>query len=453
MNIVVAGCGKVGRTIAEELNNDGNNVTVIETDAKKLRAMTESCDIMGICGNGATHESQLEAGVQKADLLIAVTGSDELNLLCCLIAKKAGNCQTIARVRSPEYSKEAPYLQEELGLAMVINPEYAAAEEIAKVLRFPSAIKIESFAKGKVELMKFRLPDESPLLKYSVKEIATSLKCDVLICTVEREGDVIIANGDTTFKEKDIISFVASPKNANKFFKAICFKSQQVHDAMIVGASDITYYLAQKLIKSGIDVKIIERNPDICAEFCDIVPNATIICADGSDQSVLLEEGVDNIDSFVALTDLDEENLLLSLFAKNKTESKAKIITRINRSDYDEIASQLNIDTLIYPKHITAEHIVRYVRAMKNTIGSNVETLYSVIKGKVEASEFIIKEKSKVTGVQLIDLKLKKDVLIAGIIRNGKPIIPRGQDMIQVGDSVVIVTKQKGLRDITDILA
>lgn len=451
MDIIVVGCGKVGQTIAEQLNDDDNNVTVIDIDPVKVRKLTEMYDVMGITGNGATHIVQQEAGIERADLLIAVTGSDELNLLCCLIAKKAGNCQTIARVRSPEYSSEAPYLKEELGLAMVINPESAAAAEIARVLRFPSAIKIDTFAKGKIELMKFRIPEDSPLLNYSVKEISTKLHCDVLICTIERGGEAIIANGDTVFTKKDVISIIATPRNSNRFFKEIRFKTHQVKDAMIVGAGDIAFYLAQTLLKSGIDVKIIERRPERCAEFCDKIPEANMICADASDQAVLMEEGLETADSFVSLTNLDEENIMLSLFAKSK--SNCKLITKINRIDFDDVIGQLDLDSIINPKHLTAEYIVRFVRAMKNTIGSNVETLYAVIKGKVEASEFIVREESGVTGKQLMNLKLKKDLLVAGIIRGDKVIIPRGQDMIQVGDSVVVVSKQLGLHDICDILA
>ncbi|MCC8042273.1 MAG: Trk system potassium transporter TrkA [Oscillospiraceae bacterium] len=451
MEIIVVGCGKVGRTIAEQLNDDDNNVTVIDTDPDMVRDISESCDIMGITGNGATHSVQQQAGIERADLLIAVTGSDELNLLCCLIARKAGNCQTIARVRSPEYNGEASFFREELGLAMVINPEFAAAAEIARILRFPSAITIDSFAKGKIDLMKFHIPDDSPLLKYSVKEISTELHCDVLICTIERDGEAIIANGDTTFMKKDVISVVASPKNAYKFFSEIRYKTHRVKNTMIVGAGDIAYYLSQILLKSGIDVKIIEKDPARCTEFCGMVPGATVICADASEQSTLLEEGLENTDSFVALTNLDEENILLTLFAKSK--SDCKLITKINRIDFDDVIHKLDLDAIIYPKHITAEYIVRYVRAMKNTIGSNVETLYSVIKGSVEASEFIVKEKSEITDTPLFELKLKKNLLIAGIIRGGKVIIPRGHDTIQVGDSVVIVTMQKGLHDVCDILA
>ncbi len=450
MNIIIVGCGKVGQALAVQLNEEGNNITVIDKDAAKVNAIAARCDIMGITGNGATHIIQQDAGISKADLLIAVTGSDELNLLCCLIAKMAGNCQTIARVRSPEYSREAPFLKEELSLAMVINPEYAAAQEIARVLRFPSAIKIDTFAKGRVELLKFRLPDGSPLAGCSVKDIVTKLKCDVLICTVERDDDAFIAKGDFVFAEKDVISIIASPRNANDFFRKINYKINSVKNAMIVGGGEITHYLCDILLKSGIDVKVIEKNNEKCQDLCTRWPDATIINGDAVDQEILMEEGLATCGAFVALTNLDEENILLSLFAKSA--GKGKLVTKINRIDFDDVIKRLDLDSIIYPKNLTSDTIVRYVRAMKNTIGSNVETLYNIIKGKIEAAEFIVKENSPITGTPLSELKFKENVLIAAILRDRKVIIPRGHDVIQTGDAVVVVSDMMQLHDITDIL-
>lgn len=451
MDIIVAGCGKVGQAIAEQLNVKGNNITVIDIDARKINETVAKYDVMGVVGNGATHAIQQEAGIKNADLLIAVTGSDELNLLCCLIAKMAGNCQTIARVRSPEYSHEAPYLKEELGLAMVINPEYAAASEIARVLRFPSAIKIDTFAKGRIELLKFRLPEGSGLVNCTVKEITTKLHCDVLVCTIERDDDVFIANGDFVFEEKDIISIIATPRNANAFFKKINYKTNQVKNTIIAGGGEIAYYLCGLLQKSGINVKIIELNEERCEELNQQFPKAIIINGDASDEQLLLEEGLEDTESFVSLTNMDEENIMLSLFAQSK--NAGKIVTKINRIEFDNVIKKLELDSIINPKNITAEYIVRYVRAMNNTIGSNVETLYSVIKGEVEAAEFIVKEQSALVGIPLSELKFKNDVLIAGIVRESKAIIPRGSDTIEIGDAVVVVSKLLGFRDITDILA
>ncbi|MBQ3843212.1 MAG: Trk system potassium transporter TrkA [Ruminiclostridium sp.] len=449
MNIIIVGCGKVGQTLAEQLNEDSNNITVIDMLPSKVNETAARYDVLGVVGNGATHITQQEAGIGSADLLIAVTGSDELNLLCCLIAKKAGNCHTIARVRSPQYSSEAPYLKEELGLAMVINPEQAAAAEIARVLRFPSALKIDTFAKGRVELLKFQLPEDSPLEGLAVKEISTKLHCDVLVCTVERGDSAYIANGEFRFMEKDVISMIASPKNANSFFKQIKYRTNSVKDVMIVGGGNITHYLCEILNRSGIDMKVIEMDRERCEELAEGLEHVKVINGDAVDQQVLYEEGIENTGGFVALTNLDEENILLSLFAKSV--SKCKLITKVNRIDFDDVIRHLEIGTVIYPKNITAESIVRYVRAMKNTIGSNVETLYSIIKGKVDAAEFIIKENSPVIGRKLMEMKLKPNILVASILRDRKVIIPRGGDTIEVGDSVIIVSNF-ALHDIADIL-
>lgn len=453
MNIIIVGCGKVGQEIVSRLNEKENNITVIDIDEKKARETTEKYDVMAITGNGATHSVQQEAGIKNAHLLIAVTGSDELNLLCCLIAKKAGNCQTIARVRNPEYSLEAPYLKEELGLAMVINPEAAAAAEIARLLRFPSAIKIDTFAKGRIELMKFRLPEGSCLNNCTVKEISTKLHCDVLVCTIERDDNVFIANGDFIFTDKDIISIIATPRNANTFFKKINYKTNQVRNTIIAGGGGTAYYLCEILLKSGIDVKIIEHNEARCEELNQQFPKADIVHGDASNEQLLMEEGLDDAASFVSLTNMDEENILLSLFAESKMPAKSKIVTKINRIDFGSVIKKLELDSIINPKSLTAENIVRYVRAMSNTIGSNVETLYSIIKDKVEAAEFIVREPSRLLNTPLMELKFKEDVLIASITRMGKAIIPRGQDTIQLGDSVVVVSKHLGFKDITDILA
>ena len=332
---------------------------------------------------------------------------------------------------------------------MVINPEQAAAAEIARVLRFPSALKIDTFAKGRVELLKFQLPEGSPLEGLAVKEISTKLHCDVLVCTVERGDSAYIANGDFRFMEKDVVSMIASPKNANTFFKQIKYRTNSVKDVMIVGGGNITHYLCEILNRSGIDMKVIEMDRDRCEELAEELEHVKVINGDAVDQQVLYEEGIENTGGFVALTNLDEENILLSLFAKSV--SKCKLITKVNRIDFDDVIRHLEIGTVIYPKNITAESIVRYVRAMKNTIGSNVETLYTIIKGKADAAEFIIKENSPVIGKKLMEMKLKPNVLVASILRDRKVIIPRGGDTIEVGDSVIIVSNF-ALHDIADIL-
>ena len=449
MKIIIIGCGRVGRTLAGKLNDDGNEVTVIDMSAEKVARVTNRYDIMGVVGNGATHTVQREAGVDTADLLIAVTDSDELNLLCCLIAKKEGHCQTIARVKNPEYSEEAPYFKDELGLAMVINPEYAAAEEIARVLRFPSALKIEPFAKGKVELIKFRVHKDGQLVGMSVKDVVMKYRVDILVCTVERGEEAYIANGDFVFAEKDIVSIVASPKKANEFFTKINYKGHSIKNALVAGGGVITHYLCRILERSGISLKVVEKDLKICEDLCAQWEKTDVIHGDPSDHDLLLEEGLAKAGAFVALADLDEENILLSVFAKGA--GCGKLVTKINRTDYDNVISQLDLDTTVCPRTLTADYILRYVRAMKSTVGSNMETLYNIIPGKVEASEFIVGENSPIVGKPLSQLRFKKDVLIASITRGDEVIIPRGQDVIQSGDAVVIVSRL-ALHNVAEVL-
>ena len=451
MNIIIVGCGKVGRALTQQLNEAGNNITVIDLVQEKVSDLTDRYDVMGITGNGATHAVLEEAGIDEANLLIAVTGSDERNLLCCILAKKAGNkCETIARVRSPQYSNDAPYLRRELGLAMVINPEYAAAREIARVLQFPSAIKIDTFVKGRIELLKFKLPEESPLCGMAVKDISSKMHVDVQVCTIERENEAYIASGEFRFQGRDVISIIAEPKTAYTFFRKIDYKASPVHDVLIAGGGDITHYLCEMLIKAGIDVKVIEKDAARADALSAALPDVTVIHDDAANQEVLMRENVDKAGAFVALTTLDEENILLSLFAR--TVNKGKMVTKINRIGFDHVIEHLDLDTIIYPKNVTSDIIVRYVRAMKNTIGSNVETLYQLIKGKVEAAEFLVRDASPVVGVPLMKLPLRPGVLVTAIVRNRKVILPRGNDAIQDGDSVVIISDQLGLHDISDIL-
>lgn len=450
MNIIIVGCGTVGITLTEQLNKEGNNVTVIDLSAEKLKAIGSQNDVLTVFGNGATFATQREAGIDKADLLIAVTDSDELNLLCCMVAKKTGNCQTIARLRNPDFSSEADFLKNELGLAMVINPEYASAAEISRVLRFPSALRIDTFSKGRVELLKFKLPEESSLVGLSVREISTVLHCDVLICTVERGDEVFIANGDLVFCKNDIISLIAAPKKISEFFEKIDYKLQAVKNVVIAGGGKITQYLCEILERYPISVKIIERDRKLCDYLCTQYPDATIINGDFSDRELLLEAGIRSAGAFVSLSDQDEENILTSLYVKGVC--NGKIITKIARTDFDEILKPLDLNTVITPKSITSDMILRYVRSVEGSMGNNVETLYNIIRGKVEAAEFIINGSSEITDTPLAELKFKENVLIASIIRNNKVIIPRGQDTIRSGDNVIVVSKHLALRDITDIL-
>ncbi len=450
MKIIIVGCGRVGEALAEQLNEEGNDIVVVDQNAAKVRSVANKYDLMGIIGNGATHSVQKEAGIDTADLLIAVTGSDELNLLCCIMAKKAAGCQVITRVKSPEYARDTTYLKDELGLAMVINPEYASAKEIARVLHFPSAMSIETFAKGRVELLKFRLPEGSSIAGLSVKEAMVRLRANVLICTVERGEEAYIPKGDFVFAERDVISIIAAPKAAIEFFDKIKYKNQTSRDVIIIGATATAHYLCDELCRAGVSVKIIDKDERLCNEFAEKYEDVTVISGDPTDEDLLREEGISRTDALVSLAPIDEENIMLSLYAKNA--GVKKTVTKINRIEYTDVINQLDLDTIIYPRNITADIIARYVRATKNTKGSNMETLYNVIKGKIEAAEFRVGQSSLIVGKPLSELKFKENVLIAAILRDRQLIVPRGNVVIKAGDSVVIVTGERGIYDISDIL-
>lgn len=452
MNIIIVGCGKVGQKLAEKLSCEKeNDITVVDLRRNVVQDLINQYDIMGVCGSCSDLDTLEEAGVADADILIAVTGSDEVNLLTCLIAKKAGGCQTVARVRKPEYAKELHLFKEDLGLALIINPEFTAATEMARVLRFPSAIKIDTFAKGRAEILKFKIPENSALDEMQIKDIHKRFDCDILVCGVEREESAFIPGGDFLLKSGDVVSIVASVKNGAQFFKQMGIKTNRVKDTMIVGGGATAYYLAKQLIATGINVKIVEQKQERCEQLCCLLPKATIINADGTDNRVLLEEGIEHAESFVSLTNIDEENILLSMFAGTKT--NGKLITKINRIAYDEVISRLDLDTVIYPKNLTAEYIVRFVRAKKNSIGSNIEAMHMILDGKAEAIEFRVKESSPVTETTLEKLDLKDNTLITAINRGGKVIMPRGKDVIMPEDTVIVVTTHMGFKDITDILA
>lgn len=451
MNIIVVGCGNVGKKIVEMLCLEKeHNITVVDTRSSAINAVVNQHDVMGVIGSGTSVDALTDAGIENADILIAVTASDEINLLTCFIARKSGKCQTIARVRNPEYNKELSLFTKDLGLAMVINPERAAAAVIARNLRFPAAINIDTFAKGRVEILKFRIPEESTLNGIRIADIVGKLNCDVLVCGIERNDNAVIPHGDFVLNNGDYISVLMPLKTETKFFKKVGIKSGKVNDTIIVGGGETAVYLAKLLEQSGINVKILEKDEKRCEELCDILPKATVINTDGTDNKQLLEAGIEHTSSFVSLTNIDEENILLSMFAKTVT--NGKLITKINRIAYDNVISGLDLGTTICPKNITAENIVQFVRAKKNSMGSNIETMHRILNGKAEALEFRIKENSPVANIPLQSLKLSKNALVACINRNGSVIIPRGNDVMMPNDTVVVVTTESGFKDISDIV-
>lgn len=450
MKIIIVGCGNVGATLAEQLDKEGHGVTVIDTKEKLVNDVSDACDVLGVVGNGASYSVQMEADVNHADVLIAVTGSDELNLLCCLIAKKAGGCHTIARVSNPVYSREISFIREELGLSMIINPQLAAAREMVRILKFPSALKIDYFAKSRAELVTYRLEEDSPLCNVQLKNMGNRLQGAVLVAIVERDDQVIIPNGEFELKAKDIISIIGTPVKTVEFFRKLGIPTAAARDVMIVGGGRTSIYLAKQLIEMGIRVKIIEREMEKCNELSEMLPKATIINGDGTDKELLLEEGMTRTEAFLSMTDFDEENIMLALFAKSL--SRAKLITKVHRVAYDEIIDNLNVGSVVYPKFITAEKIIKYVRAMYNSMGSNIETLYRLCDNRVEVLEFLVKADSPVVGIPLQDLKLKKNMLIGCITHKGRVTIPRGQSVIEAGDIVILITATAGLHDIRDAI-
>ena len=450
MNIIIVGCGKVGYTLVELLSNEDHNLVVIDEKAEKVQSITDSLDAMGIVGNGMNHQTLLDAGIATADLLIAVTGSDENNLLCCVIAKKTSRCKTIARITNPIYNAEIEFLKKEFGLAMIINPELTAANEIARIFQFPSAIRVDSFAKGHVELLYFKVMKDSPLLGLQLSNLHKTFHTNVLVCTVTRGESVIIPHGDYEFQEDDIVSIVAQRRNAIEFFNKIGIMKTRVANAILAGGGKVSYYLAKSLIQSGIRVTIIEIDHNRCEELSTLLPEATIICGDATDKALLSQEGLEHAQGFAALTGIDEENILLSLYANDI--SNAKTVTKINRISFNSVINKLNLGSIIYPRIITSEYILKYVRSKNKSKNSNVETLYKLANGNAEALEFIINADSSITGVPLHNLHFRKNTLICCIYRQGKVIIPSGQDIIKAGDSVLVVLSGYRISDIKEIL-
>ena len=451
LKIIIVGCSRVGETLVEELTLEGHDITIVDKDRDKVNELTGIYDIMGVVGNGASFGVQLEAGIKDANLIIAVTESDELNLLCCTVARRVGNCAAIARVRNPEYSIEVEYLREKLGLEMIINPDFEASREMSRILCLPNALEVTSFAHGQADLIKIKVPQGNTLDGITVAEVGRETE-NVLITAVERGGHVFIPSGDFRIEADDILTFVAPRKQAKVFFKTIGFKTNQVKNTLIVGGGIAGYYLAKQLLHVGISVKIIEKDKKRCEELSILLPKAVIINGDGTDEELLKEEGIEEVESFIPLTGSDEENILLTLYANQASGVDAKVITKINRLTFNSVISKLDLGSVIYPRYITTEAIVAYVRAKSASRSNSIETLSHLYDQKVEAIEFRVNSENLVTDVPLMNLDLKDDLLISFINRHGTIIIPDGQDCIKAGDTVMIVTTQKGLVDISDIL-
>ena len=453
MNIVIVGVGKVGLALTRQLVRE-HSLTLIDQDARLIENIINIYDVMAVCGNGASYEVQQEAETERADLLIATTSSDEINILACMVAKKLGVPHTIARIRNPEYEKQLRFMRQELGLSMAINPEKAAAREIARVLRFPAAMKLESFSKGRLELVEYRLPEDSRLDGVSLIDLYRSTKIRVLVCAVARKEGTFIPSGGFVLRAGDKIYLTSEPDQLAKFFRHLGLFRRRASTVMIVGAGKMCYYLASELLDMGMSVKIIDQNEPRCVQMSEQLPKATILVGDGTDSELLNAEGIRETDAFVAMTGIDEANILMCMSAARQSEKGCKVIAKINRRSLVELASAGDeIDSVFSVQNVSADLIVQYIRAMDSASGLRIKTLHHLVDGAVEALEFSVPDDAPFLNVPLKNLRLRDGILLAGIVRqNGQIVIPSGSDAIQAGDDIIVVTSGLRLQALADIL-
>lgn len=448
MHVIVVGLGKVGQIVTEYLANEGHDVIVIDTNSKKIEEVVDTYDVMGISGNGANNDVLKEAKVDIADIVIAVTTSDELNILVGLLSKQLGAKHCIVRVRNPDYSNQSQFLQENLGFSMIINPEYEAASEIRGMILFPSALKVDLFADGKVEMVEFKVSGDCPLIHNPLSDLSKITKSNVLISAIKHGDEVIIPNGDYIVEKGDHIFVVGLHKDLMHFSLDMKFLSQKIKDVMIIGGSKIAYYLTKQLGVLGIKTKIFEKDRDRCIVLSQKLKYSTIIEADGNRHEILLEEGIEKTNAIITLTGMDEENIVLALLAKRLGVKKA--IAKVNHSILSQMQDEMNLDNIIDPKGIIASHILRYVR-MKACDDSNIVNVYKNINEDIETVEFVVNEKSKYVHTPLKKLHIKKQILMAGIVRNDEMIIPKGDTTFEIGDKIVFVTVKSVIKKFNDI--
>lgn len=449
MKIIIVGCGRVGTALCQQLSNEGHDIIAIDTDSKKIEKIVNTYDVLGIAGNGANSDILKQSRVGNADLIIACTSEDELNIICCMVAKKLGVQETIARVRNPEYFNL--FKENELGLSLMVNPEYEAAMEVLRIIKFPNAIKAEEFAGGKIKLIEYKIPANSPLSGIRLKEIHDKFGAGVLVCAVKRGENAYIPDGDFELEQNDRIYVTSTPDKMYKFFKNIGDYKSQIKKIMILGGGRMAFYLAKSLEDYSVKVKILEKNFDSCRLLDDALNNSEIIYADGYDQEILEEQGIEECDAMVALDDNDEKNIIISMYAAKK--KRIKVITTIKNDNYYSMLEGTGIESIVSPKALTANQIIRYARAERYHRGGDVCTLYRIVNNKAEVSEFLVKKDFSGINVPIKDLKLKKNVLIAGIVRGGNTVTAHGQTMIKEKDKILIVSTVKGINELSDILA
>lgn len=449
MHIIIVGLGKLGMTMTKQLVNEGHSITVVDINSEKLTKTVDIYDVMGVCGNGATCETLEEAGASKAKLIIAATASDELNILCCLIANRMGTENTIARVRNPDYAAQMQFLRNELGISMIVNPEYETANEISRIIRFPSAANLDSFARGKIEIARIRIHSDNMLCDMPLYELRKKCKAKVIVCAVQREDDVYIPSGDFVIRCDDTISITGTRSELSHFMKQTGVYKQKVKNVMIIGGGKIAYYLAKQLSDTGRNIKLIEQDLDKCYQLSDILPDVTVVHGDGTDQDLLDEQGLEYQDALISLTGIDEENIIVSMFAESKGINK--VITKVNRHSYS-ILNDIGLETVVSPQIVAGNLVTRYVRALHNSAGnSQIQTLYKLVGGKVEAVEFIVPENAGYENIPFKDLNFLPNLIIGCIIRNGKIIFPDGNEVMKANDSIIVVTAGRIIEDLHDI--
>ncbi len=450
MKIVIIGNGKVGHTIIRHICNEGHDVIVIDSDPAAIEHIVNEYDVMGICGNGASVGILESANVEKADMLIAVTSSDETNMLACVIGKKMGVRHTMARVRNYEYDSQIAKMTEALDISLIINPEKEAANEILKIINFPEALKVDTFKNSAVDLVELYVPNDSPLIGKSLIEISQRYQVKVLICAVQRGEEVFIPYGNFIFQGGDIVHITATKKNVRLFLNKLGLISSKIKSVFVIGGGKIATYLCDELVKNNYKVTLVEKDYETCVRLSETLPAVTIIHGDGSDQALLTEEGFNETDAVVCLTGLDEENIIISMYAYKQR--IGKIVTKVNKASLVGLMESIRMASVISPKDITASKIIRYVRAKNDSRSSNIVTLYKLLDNKVEIIEFQAKETSKTLNVPLKAIPMKKNVLIASIIRGKEVVIPNGDDQILAGDNVIVVTTTQFFNNLDDIL-
>lgn len=450
MKIVIAGTGKVGRTVAAVLSEEENDVTIIDLDPETVSLVSNDLDVICVEGNAADPEALRGAGVASADLVVAATEKDEVNMVCGIASRKLGAKHVIARIRDPLYLHQVAFLRDAMGLSQIINPEYECAKEISRILRFPGASRVDAFSKGSVEIVEHRIPEKGALDGVALRDLGTRFGARVLVALVEREGNALIPNGSTVLHSGDRLSITGSSRELRRFFVAIGEYKRPVRRVMIMGGGRTAVYLTRLLEESGIDVTIVERSRERCDLLCDLVPQAHIVCGDATFSDVLQEDGIATADGFVALTGDDGDNIITSLYARSCRVEK--VVTKVNHEHFADILNDSGLDSIVSPKEIVALQLARYVRGLSDSAGSSVETLYRLVDGKVEVLEFQVLEESACVHVPLRELRLRENILISALIRGSKTILPNGSTVIMPGDHAIVVTAAGRLRSLDEIL-